>query len=154
MHSFSVALLVGTAKNKQWNQSLPCFNFYELLNVLSSHWFQSSGGNWGHSGIAGNSAFTPCTCWLQCLHCLVTSSRINLSNLLVIYCSPRCLQHAGMGFFWNWHLHLCCRLSGLIQEKWENLEPKKVFWECILFSWNGSISLFLRTEPHSDEAVP
>lgn len=53
MHSFSVALLVGTAKNKQWNQSLPCFNFYELLNVLSSHWFQSSGGNWGHSGIAG-----------------------------------------------------------------------------------------------------
>lgn len=105
-------------------------------------------------GLLGNWAFTPCTCWLQCLHFLVTSSQINLSNLLVIYCSPRCLQHAGMVFFWNWYLHLCCRLSGLIQEKWENLDWRKSPENGSFFLWNGFISLFLQAELHPDEAVP
>lgn len=101
----------------------------------------------GIQGLLGNSAFTPCTCWLQCLHFLVTSSQINLSNLLVIYCSLRCLQHAGMVFFyfWNWYLHLCCSLSGLIQEKWESLDWRKSSGNRSFFLWSGSISLFLWT---------
>jgi len=78
----------------------------------------------GIQRLLGDSAVTPCTCWLQCLHFVVTSSQINLSNLLVIYCSSRCLQHAGI-FFQNWNLHLCCRLSGLIKGKWENLGQRK-----------------------------
>lgn len=104
----------------------------------------------GIQRLLGDSAFTPCTCWLQCLHFVVTSSQINLSNLLVIYCSPRCLQHAGLlvwVFFWNWNLHLCCRLRGLVKLKWENLDQRKS-------SGNGSTLLFLSTELHSDETFP
>lgn len=108
----------------------------------------------GIQGLLGNSSFTPCTCWLQCLHFLVTSSQINLSNLLVIYCSPRCLQHAGMGFFWNWYLHLCCRFEWVDTRKMGKPWLKKVSWEWILFLVKWSISLFLQTELHSDEAGP
>lgn len=64
-------------------------------------------------------------------HFVVTSSQINLSHLLVIYYSLRCLQHTegffGVGsfLFLNQSLHLHCRFSGLIKENWENLDQRK-----------------------------